>query len=73
MRLGQVRSGVVDDYDPATGLGHVRADDVRYAFHCTAIADGSRQIPIGAPVAFVLRAGRLGRWEAAGLTTVERA
>lgn len=71
MRIGQVCSGVVDDYDAATGLGHVRAvDGGRFAFHCTAIADGSRLIAVGATVTFVVRAGSLGRWEATDLTTV---
>ena len=34
------------------------------AFHCTAITDGSRRIEVGAVVAFVVAAGRLGRLEA---------
>jgi cold shock CspA family protein len=33
-------------------------------FHCTAIADGSRRIPEGQPVRFLVVAGRSGHWEA---------
>ena len=33
-------------------------------FHCTAVADGSRTIAVGAPVVYQVVAGHLGRWEA---------
>jgi cold shock CspA family protein len=39
-------------------------------FHCTAIADGSRTIPVGQPVRFRVVAGRLGRWEATGIVSL---
>ncbi len=39
----------------------------QHFFHCTAIADGSRTIEIGARVRFAVVPGRLGRWEAADL------
>jgi hypothetical protein len=59
--------GVVVAFDEARGLGEVDADGVRYPFHCTAIADGTRTIPVGAEVTFELRPGGLGRWEATDL------
>ncbi len=43
------------------------AGAVRYPFHCTQIADGSRVVAVGAPVSFGLLAGRGGRWEAADI------
>ena len=39
-------------------------------FHCTAIADGSRSIPVGVDVVFVVVPGRSGRWEAAEVSPV---
>ena len=64
-------TGIVDTFDEARGLGTVRTDggDV-LDFHCTAIADGSRRIPEGQPVRFVVVAGRLGRWEAAHIVAL---
>lgn len=61
-----VRTGTVTAFDDHRGLGEVTADDgTVHAFHCTAIADGTRTIATGAIVRFVVVAGRLGRWEAA--------
>lgn len=62
-------AGTVVEFDPAVGLGAVRAgeDGVLYPFHCTQIADGSRTVEVGAEVTFSVVAGRLGRWEAAGV------
>ncbi|MCB1004656.1 MAG: cold shock domain-containing protein [Acidimicrobiales bacterium] len=61
-------TGVVARFDDPRGLGTVRTEDGReFPFHCTAIADGTRTIDEGAPVAFVVVAGRLGRWEATDL------
>ncbi|MGH9035153.1 MAG: cold-shock protein [Acidimicrobiia bacterium] len=60
--------GVVVSFDPARGLGEVEvADGRRYPFHCTRIADGSRTIPVGAKVEFVVVPGLPGRWEASGI------
>ena len=60
--------GTVVEFDDHKGYGTVRGDDgVEYFFHCTQIADGSRSIADGAPVSFVVAAGRLGRWEATQL------
>jgi cold shock CspA family protein len=56
---------VVDDFDDPRGLGTVLGDDGRrYPFHCTAIADASRHVDVGARVTFVLAPGHLGRLEA---------
>jgi cold shock CspA family protein len=61
-------TGVVESFDEPRGLGEVRADDgAVLPFHCTAIADGSRTVPVGQPVRFTVVAGRLGRWEATQL------
>ncbi len=62
------RPGRVADYDPRRGLGTVEDDDGhRFGFHCTAIADGSRDIPVGAPVTFRVAPGHLGAWEATAI------
>jgi CspA family cold shock protein len=54
-------------FDEAVGLGEVEAGPIRYPFHCTQIADGSRVVAVGTVVSFGLLAGRGGRWEAADL------
>jgi CspA family cold shock protein len=60
-------TGSIESFDGHRGTGVV-ADDTgeRFPFHCTAIADGTRDIAVGTRVKFVVTAG-LGRWEAAGL------
>jgi cold shock CspA family protein len=61
-------TGVVAAFDDPRGIGVVRADDgTELAFHCTAIADGSRTIAEGTAVAFRVAPGRRGRWEAVDL------
>jgi CspA family cold shock protein len=56
---------VVSAFDESRGLGVITAEGgAEVPFHCTAIADGSRTIAIGARVQFVVVAGRAGRWEA---------
>lgn len=65
--------GSVEAFDAAGGWGEIRvggeeADLV--PFHCTAIADGTRNIVVGVEVAFHIVAGRAGRWEAAEITLV---
>ena len=63
-------TGVVASYDSPAGYGVVRADDgAEYPFHCTAIADGSREIDAGTRVTFDVEAGHLGRWHAAGIVS----
>lgn len=61
--------GTVVGFDADSGLGEVEASDGRrFPFHCIEIADGSRRIEVGAPVAFELLA-KLGSYEAAGVRT----
>ena len=60
--------GSVASFDQATGWGVVRTGDSDdYAFHCTAIADGTRTIATGIAVTFHLTPGHGGQWEAAGI------
>lgn len=67
-----VRFGTVSAFDVARGLGEVEADDgQRLPFHCTAIADGSRTIPVGARVAFEPAAGHRGLSEARQLVRLQ--
>jgi len=62
---------VVSAFDEARGLGVVRADDgSTYPFHCTALADGTRNVALGARVVFSVAAGHGGRYEARGITTL---
>jgi cold shock CspA family protein len=64
-RVRTIRTGSVSDFDEPRGLGTVLCDDgLRYGFHCTAIADGTRRIDLGVRVTFVLAPGHLGRYEA---------
>ena len=63
--LGRVMPGVVDAFDVDSGLGSVvTAGGVTVPFHCTAIADGSRDIAVHTAVAFILAPAHLGRVEA---------
>jgi cold shock CspA family protein len=64
MRTGRVE-GTVVAFDSKRGLGEIRGSDGRaYPFHCTEIADGTREIPVGVAVKFTVAPGPLGRWEA---------
>ncbi len=66
-----VRVGSVSAFDEARGLGEVAgAGGEVWPFHCTAVADGSRRIEVGARVAFCVVPGHLGRMEARELTKV---
>ena len=48
LMLAAGRTGVVASFDDPRGIGVVRGDDgADYPFHCTAIADGTRQIDEG--------------------------
>jgi CspA family cold shock protein len=61
--------GRVDSFDKDVGLGAVLAEAGRhYPFHCTEIADGSRDIAVGTDVDFLLTPGHLGTWEARQLS-----
>ena len=67
------RDGVVESFDDPRGLGVVAAaDGHRFGFHCTAIADGTRTIGVGAAVTFRVRPGRSGRWEATDIAASPR-
>jgi cold shock CspA family protein len=56
--------GRVDSFDPARGLGTVTdASGAHYAFHATAIADGSRRVDVGTRVSYSLAPGHGGRHE----------
>lgn len=69
MAARRARSGRVEDFDEHVGLGTVlEPSGERHPFHCTAIADGTRDIPVGAEVDFVLVPGRRGRIEATTIT-----
>ncbi len=63
--IGARNTGTVARFDVDEGLGDVEVSSgVRWMFHCTEIADGSRDIDEGTKVTFVIRAGAPGRWEA---------
>jgi cold shock CspA family protein len=66
--LDERRTGFVSAFDEDRGLGVITdADGTDVGFHCTAIADGSRTIDVGAHVSYLTRARHLGRWEATDL------
>jgi cold shock CspA family protein len=61
--------GRVTSFDPSRGLGRVQEPDgTGYAFHATAIADGSRSIEVDADVVFTVAPGHRGFFEARALT-----
>ncbi len=59
-------TGTVVEFDAMAGLGVIEADGVGYPFHCIEIADGSRDIAVGAEVSFEVLA-KFGRYEAASI------
>jgi len=62
------RQGTVTEFDEVRGLGTVSDGHGRqYGFHCTAMADGTRQIAVGAAVVFVVAPGHHGQLEAQGI------
>ena len=65
-------TGTVLAFDEDAGYGTVRQHDGAAAgterfFHCTAIADGTRTVEVGAEVQFEVVAGLRGVYEARGL------
>ena len=61
--------GTVTVFDRMVGLGEITADDGAVVpFHCVVLADGTRDVPVGARVEFELLP-KLGRYEA---TLVQR-
>lgn len=71
---GSVLFGVVEVFDDSAGLGELRVGGPGgtqlVAFHCTAIADGTRTIPQGAGVACTLVTAHGGRVEASSIVAV---
>jgi len=66
--------GTVASFDDPRGLGTViTADGIVYPFHCANIADGTRSIEVGVPVSWLVIPGRLGRWEASAIRSVQGA
>ena len=64
-------SGTVIEFDEARGTGAVRtAGGDEHFFHCTAIADGTRTVGVGAEVTFDVVAGRRGQWEATAIRPI---
>ena len=60
-------TGTVTSFDAHRGAGVVATESgEEFPFHCTAIADGTREIEPGTRVTFALTPG-LGRWEASAL------
>lgn len=63
-------TGTVSAFDREVGLGEIAdGDGRRIGFHCIEIADGSRDIAVGAVVTFSLLA-KLGAYEAADIRPV---
>ncbi len=57
-------TGRVEEFDARVGLGVIVGDDGRsHRFHCVEIADGTREIAVGARVRFALLP-KFGRYEA---------
>jgi cold shock CspA family protein len=62
--------GTVTSFDKMVGLGEITRDDGSVVpFHCIVIADGSRDVPVGAEVEFDLMC-KLGRYEASTVAKV---
>jgi cold shock CspA family protein len=60
--------GIVREFDDPAGMGWIAGHDgTDRFFHCTQIADGTRTIAVGAPVAYELLP-YLGRYEATAIT-----
>ena len=65
-------TGTVASFESDRGLGEIiTAEGAIYPFHCTAIADGTRDIEVGKPVTFTIAAGHLGRLEATDINPSE--
>ncbi|MDH3752819.1 MAG: cold shock domain-containing protein [Acidimicrobiia bacterium] len=63
--------GVVATFDDDGGWGTIDTGEAGVvAFHCTAVAGGSRHVDVGVPVVFQVVPGRSGRWEAARVEPV---
>jgi len=72
MAVEHLCTGIVSSFDDAAGLGEVTGSDGSvFAFHCTAIADGTRAIDAGQAVAFRVVPAHRGVWEATDLRPLE--
>ena len=61
-------SGRIATFDDFVGRGEIEArGGMRFPFHCTAIADGTRTIAPDTAVKFKLRPGPLGALEATAI------
>jgi hypothetical protein len=59
-------------FDAHAGLGEIETESgSRFPFHCTAIANGARDIPVGVAVEFAAAPGAAGRWEATSIQAVD--
>lgn len=57
--------GSVTTFDDPAGYGTITEDGgPERFFHCSAVADGTRHVEVGARVRFEVVPGRMGRWEA---------
>jgi len=66
------RAGRVIAFDARRGLGEIEEPGgARRAFHCTQVADGSRAVPVGTRVRYVLVPASLGVWEASELSLAD--
>lgn len=65
-------TGRVVAFDEGRGLGEIESDGKRYPFHCTAIADGTRSVAVGAEVEFTVAPGAGGHWQAAQIIPSRR-
>jgi cold shock CspA family protein len=64
-------AGRVAAFDERRGLGEVESErGERFQFHCTAIADGTRTVPVDARVVFTPVPGPIGGFEAGRIRTV---
>lgn len=67
LQRSTARRGTVTSFDEYVGLGVLEdSEGHTYPFHCIEIASGSRDIALGAVVAFDVLA-KFGRFEAANL------
>jgi cold shock CspA family protein len=66
-------NGTVREFDAHAGLGVIESvDGTRHAFHCTQLADGSREVKVGVIVRYDVVPGGLGAWEAGRIEPVKR-
>jgi cold shock CspA family protein len=62
------KRGRVRSFDERRGVGEINSAEGKvFAFHSTAIADGSRKVTEGREVEFDVAAGLPGRWEAVAI------